>query len=396
MKRTIFCHIRKTGGTTLHRIFQNAVGAADVSPGHGSEQYSKALRRWEARKVISQHVWFAPGENLSNERVNLTVLREPIDRCVSNYFYVRAQDPAFRADAPERCLSLSEFAFSESPHAKAEMRNHQTKLLAPMGLPLGLSSPSDDQLLCAAKLSLEQFDFVGITERLEETVDLVCFVTDMAAVPTIPKERATASRLSVDDIPAEVRRKLMDDNQLDEELYAYAFARFKALRRKCFIFLLDLKQNAPTTNLPDALVVSNTVGHNQQPPPSSLDGQFLRSVRRFGTREIEIAEVTLSGSISLGSPEFISGENLSIKLRCRSSIEHNDVTVGLHIHDVEGRLVYGTNIWHLGKSIQVFADSTFDVVFQFQISMGTGRYLVGASVHTGNSHLDRCFDWCDH
>jgi hypothetical protein len=396
MKRTIFCHIRKTGGTTLHRIFQNAVGATDISPGHGSEQYSKALSRWEMRRVISQHVWFAPGESLSTERVNLTVLREPIDRCVSNYFYVRAQDPAFRADAPERSLSLSEFAFSESAHARAEMQNHQTKLLAPIGLAQALSSPSEDQLLSAAKLSLEQFDIVGLTERLEDTVDLVSFVTGMAPITSIPKERATASRLSIDDVPLDVRRKLKRDNRLDEELYAYAYARFKALKRKCFIVLLDLKHNSPTTNLAEVLAGPNANSHDQkgnQPSRSSLEQRY--SPRRFGTREIEITEVTLSGSISLGAPEFISGETLSITLRCRSRIASKAVTVGLHIHDAEGRLVYGTNIWHFGKSIEVFPNSTFEVVFQFQITMGTGRYLVGAALHTGNSHLDQCFDWCD-
>jgi hypothetical protein len=397
MRRTIFCHIRKTGGTTLHRIFQNAVGATEISPGHGSEQYSKALKRWETRKVISQHVWFAPGETLSRGRVNLTILREPIDRCVSNYFYVRAQDPAFRAEAPERTLSLSEFAFSESAHARAEMQNHQTKLLAPIGLTQGLSSPSEDQLLCAAKLALEQFDIVGLTEQLEETVDLVSFVTGMAPVATIPKERATASRLSIDDVPLDVRRKLKEDNRLDEELYAYALARFSVLKRKSFVVLLDSKHNAPTTHLTEVLAVANSDGHDQKqwnrPLPLSTEARY--SPRRFGAREIEITDVSLSGSISLGAPEFISGETLSITLRCRSSIESKAVTVGLHIQDVEGRLIYGTNIWHFGKSIEVFANSTFEVVFQFQIAMGTGRYLVGASLHTGNSHLDRCFDWYD-
>jgi Wzt C-terminal domain/Sulfotransferase family len=395
MKRTMFCHVRKTGGTTLHRIFQNAVGENQVSPGHGSERYSNALNRWEGLKVISQHIWFAPGEALSNERVHLTVLRDPVDRCVSNYFYVKAQENIFRADALERSLSLSEFAASESAYTRAEFENHQTKLFAPIKLPMELTLPSEDQLFYAAKMALDEFEIVGLTERLEETVDLISYVTGMAPLAEIPRERATKSRLSLDDVPQEVRRRLKKDNRLDEELYAYASKRFRAVTRKSFFTLLDLERNTLATDSADVAAPVNRRESRGARLSLSPTEPLFPSSRRFGSREIEVEHVHLSGNISLGAPDLISGETLSIKILCRSKIDCEGVTVGVHIHDGEGRLVYGTNIWNLGKSVRAVRNSVFEVVFQFQVAMGVGRYRVGASLHTGNSHIDQCFDWCD-
>jgi len=398
MKRTMFAHVRKTGGTTLHRVFKEAVGSAEISPGHGSEKYSTALRRWDALTVISHHLWFAPGEPLSSERINVTILREPIDRCISDYFYVRAQEQAFHANALERRLSLSEYAFSESGYVRALTENHQTKLLAPICLSSNVGQPSEEELLRGAKAALDQFDLVGLTEHLQESVDLISYLTDMEVVEDIPRERATTSRLALQDVPSNIRKKLKDANRLDEELYAYAAMKFRALSRRSFVTLLRLGEKFACDK---ARVRSPSSGLNNQAPPAkparlcSLQDPAQASTNRFGTHEIEIERVEITGSISLGAPQFISGEYVNIGVRCRSSVEAHGVTVGLHIHDNEGRLIYGANTWHFGKSISVARGGVFETSFRFKLTLGCGLYQVGCAVHTGNSHLDHCFDWYD-
>jgi hypothetical protein len=394
MKPSIFCHVRKTGGTTLHGIFRNAAGADKVSPGHGSEQYSNALRQWRGLSVISQHIWFAPGEKLSKDLVNLTVLRDPVERVLSNYFYVRAQDGVFNPDALERRLSLPEFVSSELAYARAEAENFQTKLFSPIGLSPGESCPSPDRLLNAAKSALDQFEIVGLTERLAETVDLIAYVTGMKTVPVIPRERATDSRPSIENVPADTLRTLRDLNNLDAELYAYAAKRFATLCRRSFLSLLD-SRGSGSCSTTSADPPRERAAASPQSSAADPQTSAPRPSGRFGTREVEIVSVHLWGSVSLGAPDFISGEHLSLTVQCKSRIANRDLTVGVSIRDSEGRLIYGTNTWVLGRSIRVEPDSTFEATFRFPLTLGTGRYHVSAALHTGNSHLDRCFDWYD-
>jgi hypothetical protein len=389
MKPLIHCHVRKTGGTSLHRTFQSVVGQDGISPGHGSEQYSNALRIWSQTKIISQHLWFAPGEALTHERLNVTVLRNPVDRCISNYYYVRTQEDIFNADFPERQLTLEALAFSGTPYARLEYENFQSKLFAPIALTPGEMPTTAERLLKAAIAALEQFEVVGVTERLDETVDLISYLSGMHPLESIPKERASL-RPSTADVPSGLRKRLEEQNQLDMELYMYAAKRLNRSVRRCFFALL---QTQPVAEAPKGCADVS------EPAATLRDSNKVAAPRnsplRFGSKEIVITAVDLRGDVSLCAPELVSGERVTVAIRCKSQIAVRNVTVGLHIHDLEGRLAYGTNTWLLGQSISVDVDATFDVVFSFILNLGVGRYVVGASVHTGSSHLERCFDWFD-
>src|SRR5688500_8155652 len=96
--RLLFDHLPKTAGTSLIAALERMVGEsgqlADVSTMH-----HRALQAAGDRRLIAGHLWFAEGEPLAPDWYYCTVLREPVERFLSQYSYNRAMALATEADA---------------------------------------------------------------------------------------------------------------------------------------------------------------------------------------------------------------------------------------------------------------------------------------------------------
>jgi Wzt C-terminal domain/Sulfotransferase family len=364
-----------------------------------SENYSAAMRTWQQMSVISGHLWFRPGERLTTERTNLTVLRDPIDRVISHYYFVRSQDRTFHASAPERSLELREFVLSELPAVQAALNNFQTRLLAPLGLSPQVVDPTDDELLAAALRAVDLFDLVGIFAELGETMDVLAHLVNAEPSLEIPHERATEHRPALDDIPLPVRTRLGALNQLDRELYAYAARRFKQRRRQLFIANAQFsgRENRPVGVVPQVAPECAEPGDVSTKGVARQSGEepSRSNAARFGNRRIEIQNVSVRGEVSLGSGSVMVGENVTISVLIAAHVSTEDLTIGLHIRDVTERLVYGTNSHLLGHRLAVNAESETEFTFTFRNALGVGVYRVGIALHTGDSHLVCCYDWFD-
>jgi ABC-type polysaccharide/polyol phosphate transport system ATPase subunit len=64
---------------------------------------------------------------------------------------------------------------------------------------------------------------------------------------------------------------------------------------------------------------------------------------RWGSREIEITEVTLKGASGEVSHIFQSGERMVVQLRVRAHAPTNDFVFGIGLYNAEGATCYGTN-----------------------------------------------------
>ena len=85
----LFDHIHKTGGTTMHGVFSSILGNENVSPLINFKRLSHVLTEYKRFQLIQGHFNFMPGDSLPVERLVATVLRDPVDRCLSSYFYYR-------------------------------------------------------------------------------------------------------------------------------------------------------------------------------------------------------------------------------------------------------------------------------------------------------------------
>jgi hypothetical protein len=397
MRPIAFCHIPKTGGTSLHQFIASAYGTELVSEHIDSENYSTAISASARYGAIIGHFWFRPGEILDPSRLNITVLRDPIDRILSHFYFSRRLDTTIHPSAPERFMDFPTYAVSELSSVLSVTSNFQTRLLAPLGLPQTAINPSDNDLLLAAQRSIDSFDFVGIFPELEDAATCIAGLARISTGNEIPRENVTRVRPRIAEISDVVRKRLERLNELDSELYSYAARRFLQIRRRLFVASVN-ESVTRAIRAPDGVAAVTEEIRSPGPEPGRALARNTAStalIKRFGNRKIEIVGVRIEGSISLGSGMLLTGENVTITAFIAARVSTDDLTVGLRIHDANDRLVFGTNSWLLGRRINTSTGSHFSLRFTFRNTFGAGRYSIGITLHTGSSHLNCCYDWFD-
>jgi len=123
--------------------------------------------------------------------------------------------------------------------------------------------------------------------------------------------------------------------------------------------------------LPDSPVESAT-------GPSDM---FRAAEGRWGSREIEIVDVALTGSDGERAHVFHSGEPLAVRLRVRAPVAMEDFVVGIGIFNAEGVCCYGTNtdIEEL-KAKKIFGDA--EAVFSIDsLDLVEGTYKLDVAIH---------------
>ncbi len=92
MKHTIvFLHIPKTAGQTIHTALARAVGPGAVSPVRVHTQADAAGQMPPGYRLYSGHIDWDALETLPEPRFTFTVLRDPLERIASFYFYLRRE-----------------------------------------------------------------------------------------------------------------------------------------------------------------------------------------------------------------------------------------------------------------------------------------------------------------
>jgi hypothetical protein len=222
----LFLHIPKAGGSTLGEYVYNqccAPDARDDDPLNagvayldygfikGSELTIPAhvvdlLGRRDLRAVIG-HFWFGLHEHVARPCRYITLLRDPVERVVSLYYYAKLEDT----------MSLEEFA--RNPPFR-EVDNDQTRRIAGVNPPVGECTRA---MLDVARENLRRhFDVVGTTERMEETLAQLNvklgWNRDVVSFPrNVNTARPKSSLLTPEAVNA-IRAR----NELDYELWRYA------------------------------------------------------------------------------------------------------------------------------------------------------------------------------
>ena len=84
------------------------------------------------------------------------------------------------------------------------------------------------QMLDEAKRVLEErVDFLGVTERYEESIRLFAKQLDWRELVTVEHLNVSTNRQAAADLPPSSRAAILDDNSFDLELYAFAVQLFE-------------------------------------------------------------------------------------------------------------------------------------------------------------------------
>jgi ABC-type polysaccharide/polyol phosphate transport system ATPase subunit len=113
---------------------------------------------------------------------------------------------------------------------------------------------------------------------------------------------------------------------------------------------------------------------------------FRATEGRWGSREIEITDVSLAGPDGERAHVFHSGDRLDVRLRLRAPIAIEDFVVGIGIFNAEGVCCYGTNT-HLEelKAERIFGDA--EAVFSIEsLDLVEGTYKLDVAVHKADGY----------
>ncbi len=200
-------------------LFSGMRSSDDIWYPHSLEQ---AKARWDShpdaarakiRLIHGTHIEYGLHEALSLPMSYFTMLREPVNRAISHYYFGK-----------EKRLSPDDPGFLDHYAACVEP-NIQTRLLAGPRNPDQALSP--DEMLDRARKNLRACAAVGLMERFDES--MLLYQTAFGwRMPFYKVRNVGRRRPPLDAFPQAVLRRIEDDNRLDAALYETAREVFEA------------------------------------------------------------------------------------------------------------------------------------------------------------------------
>jgi hypothetical protein len=252
-RRLVFLHLAKTGGTTLDHHFAQAFAPEEICPKnvdlHLMPAEELARYRYFSGHYVYDQLRYIPGPVFT-----VTVLRNPVERVISNYYFLKRHTPAHLAAHPipaaeiaRRCPDLLSFLRCPDLEIRYLVENNMARQLAgrihiaPEGGYLfqsaGRAIPiSALEIMHRAAGNLLRTDVVGFTHDLGSVYARVALAFDMPQYVEMgrlnPRSEVSASLAPAVEEPVteEARRELHRLTTIDRDLFRLARAHVAMVR----------------------------------------------------------------------------------------------------------------------------------------------------------------------
>ncbi|MFZ5865527.1 MAG: hypothetical protein ACOYXY_06580 [Thermodesulfobacteriota bacterium] len=241
----VFMHIGKSGGTTLTELLirqfplecriagqfdgdLRSTGTASVEGVRAAFMELSPETR-AAVRLITGHVPFGLHQFLPMQTRYLTLVRDPVEREISNFYYGRLQTQS------EKGLMASRMSFEQYVD-QGQFANYFSRLLSGIDSlnPLWDSKTAPSWAWIGSdvvSLVMENIDkhflIAGPLERFDEYLVLLCrrMGWDVSNV-AYTRRNVTLDRPRTDELSPELIKKIRERNEADEELYKLICERF--------------------------------------------------------------------------------------------------------------------------------------------------------------------------
>jgi hypothetical protein len=223
-RRLLFNHVPKCAGSTLTEYLFAHYPERLVFETHGrrplqSVRHFQALpqaERYRYRLVLG-HLAHDLLDYIHPDTLTFTVLRHPLDRLISHYFFVRQDRHHYLHQwVMESDISLSEYITSGRSE---ELQNWYTTHFS--GLPKTEIQHNPDQAIDAAlNTILDRYDIIGFQDDIMAVTEQVQTSARLFHPFDGRIDNRTPYRLNLADIHDTVQKTLAQANELDLALYA--------------------------------------------------------------------------------------------------------------------------------------------------------------------------------
>jgi hypothetical protein len=245
-KTLIFIHVPRTAGTTLSMTIERQFSAEAVFPGTLSVRRTRrtlrvllgkrntadqimrefrGLSQDQKRKIeyLHGHMSFGVHTDLLRPGVYVTMLRDPVDRMISLYCFLRRRPDIGYYDQV-KTMSLRDFVRDIGPHSR--VRNAQVRQISGTGIDAPLPV---DALEIAKEHLRKHFVVVGLTERFNESLLLLSRTFGWKWQDLLYSRRYQVGKNKPiqDHISQSVLGAIRRYNELDIELYRFAQRMFE-------------------------------------------------------------------------------------------------------------------------------------------------------------------------
>lgn len=226
-----FFHLIKAAGTTLERILKRQYGESVVmefgSPQEAKERLAEYSNWPEDRRgkidVFMGHIRFEDHDKLPEGCTYITLLRDPVDRIMSDYYYILTRpEHEFHRRVTSANMSLIDLVRSGFYHS---LDNHQTKYLSGVR-DLEYGSYSSEVVDIARENLQKHFSVAGLTERFDESVILMKRTLGWRT-PYYVREKVTPNRPGKESLTREELECIQEYSRMDQELYQFVRDRFE-------------------------------------------------------------------------------------------------------------------------------------------------------------------------
>ena len=114
----------------------------------------------------------------------------------------------------------------------------------------------------------------------------------------------------------------------------------------------------------------------------------------YGTLRASIVNFSFNG-LTKENYAFKSGEKVSLKLQIECKHDLDDLVVGFLIRDRFGQDIFGTNTLLQQSAIEVSSGKLIQVLWDFDLNLGLGKYTLTVALHLGPDHTLECLHWAD-